>query len=487
MIMPRTVARLPPLGMDADMLVRHTVQLFAWDQLEDSPSLTTLREFLRAIPDGKLLAALRAYRGHGRDDYPVGVLWGTVLLTIALRHPSFEACLGELRRNAALRRLIGIAPSDHEEDDVPKGYNISRFLEVLGLEPHRTLLHECFDEMIQRLGTAVPDLGRRTAGDSSTLNARAAAGSDRNPSVENEKIELDEHGLPQPAGGRKEYQDESGSVVKVVEWFGYKFHLLVDTKHEVVLAWEITSTKTADSEVLPRLVKNAKANMPEERMETLTYDKACDTNEVHEVLAEEDIKPVIETRKLWQNQVEQKLPGHGAESNVVFDEMGTLFCYDTVSQPPVRHRMSYTGHESSRGTLKYRCPAKHEGWRCPMSPICNAGKSYGMTVRVRQEIDLRRFPPIPRATKQFERLYNGRTSVERVNARLKLFWGADDGNITGAPRFFGFLSTVMIVHAGFATLLASAPRRQGTLSKVSLHPIAKALRDKIQAELVNSG
>ncbi len=76
----------------------------------------------------------------------------------------------------------------------------------------------------------------------------------------------------------------------------------------------------------------------------------------------------------------------------------------------------------------------HDGLPCAMSSVCNAGKKYGLTIRVKQEIDLRRFPPIPRATKQFERLYKGRTSVERVNARLKIFWGADDGNVTGATR-----------------------------------------------------
>ena len=38
-----------------------------------------------------------------------------------------------------------------------------------------------------------------------------------------------------------------------------------------------------------------------------------------------------------------------------------------------------------------------------MSSVCNAGKKYGKTVRVKRQIDLRRFPPIPRATKKFER------------------------------------------------------------------------------------
>jgi hypothetical protein len=148
----------------------------------------------------------------------------------------------------------------------------------------------------------------------------------------------------------------------------------------------------------------------------------------------------------------------------------------------VRHAMSFIGHEPERETLKYRCPAKHEGWECPMSTICNAGKSYGMTVRVSREVDLRRFPALPRATKKFERMYKGRTAVERVNARLKIFWGVDDGNLTGSRRFVAQVGVVMVVHAAFATLLASAPRREGTLGKVRLSPIADALRAKAQAQ-----
>jgi hypothetical protein len=152
-----------------------------------------------------------------------------------------------------------------------------------------------------------------------------------------------------------------------------------------------------------------------------------------------------------------------------------------VSEPPLQQRMASIGHEPERGTLKYRCPAKHEGWACPMSEICNAGKSYGKTVRIKQEEDLRRFPPIPRATKQFERLYKGRTAVERVNARLKIYWGADDGNLVGAPRFHGFLGTVMVVHVALATVLASLPRREGTLGKMKRSPIAAALQEQLTA------
>ena len=117
-----------------------------------------------------------------------------------------------------------------------------------------------------------------------------------------------------------------------------------------------------------------------------------------------------------------------------------------------------------------------------MSKVCNAGKSYGKTVRVDRTVDQRRFPALPRATKKFERMYKGRTAVERANARLKLFWGVDDGNLRGSRRFVAQVGVVLAVHALFATLLATAPRREGTLGKLRLSPIAEALRAKAKAE-----
>ena len=35
-----------------------------------------------------------------------------------------------------------------------------------------------------------------------------------------------------------------------------------------------------------------------------------------------------------------------------------------------------------------------------------------------------------------------RTAVERVNARLKVFWGVDDGNLTGSRRFVAQVGVV---------------------------------------------
>ena len=196
------------------MRITVTQPLFAWATLEDSPSLETVRRCLEAIPDTPLLQGLRQARGHGRDDYPVSVLWGVAALTPLLRHPSYDACLAELRRNPSLYRLLGV----QTEAQLPHHWNLSRFLDVLGHPAHLAAMRASFDAMVRRLASVVPDLGRRTAGDATALNARRG-----DAARQQAETKL---GLPQPAGGRKEYLDAEGKVERVVEWFGYKLHLL---------------------------------------------------------------------------------------------------------------------------------------------------------------------------------------------------------------------------------------------------------------------
>jgi hypothetical protein len=440
-------------------------RLFAWDRLQDSPSLSALREVLESIPDEELLATLRTHRAKGRNDYPVRVLWGVLLLTTALRHTTIKGCLDELRRNADLRRLIGI----ESEEGVPQSHNISRFQAVLGREPFLSLFRRCFDQMLGRLAETVPDLGRSTAGDSTALNARASRSAEL-------KEELRE-GIPQPEGGHKEYVDKEGRTTCVYQWNGYKLHLLVDTRHEVILGYHTTGANQADCLALDPLLRSVLQVLPEGRIRTLSYDKAADSEAVHLLLADSGVAPVIELRNLWKDQPYRPLPGRDSEAfpRVLHDEAGTIYCLDTSSDTPVRRRMSYHGYEANRGTLKYRCPAMQNNWTCPSERNCNCGSIYGATIRVRRELDLRRFPPIPRATQTFERIYKKRTAVERVNARIKLYWGADDGNVTGGRRFLANVATVMIVHLAFATVLARASGRTGTLGHTRLEAARRAL------------
>ena len=67
--------------------------------------------------------------------------------------------------------------------------------------------------------------------------------------------------------------------------------------------------------------------------------------------------------------------------------------------------------------------------------------------------------------------------MERVNGRAKVFWGVDDGNVTGARRFHAYAGAVMVVCLAFATLLAATARRDGSMGHTRLGPIALALRE----------
>ena len=202
-------------------------------------------------------------------------------------------------------------------------------------------------------------------------------------------------GLPQPAGGRKEYKDADGQVVKVVEWFGYKLHLLVNVRHELALAYRITEPATGDNEMIGTLLEQARASLPTGRIESLAYDKAADDEAVHRLLHTAGIRPLIENRALWKSELERMLPGHTGRSNLVYDESGTIYCYDKVSIPIVRHRMAYVGHESRRGTLKYRCPAHHEGWTCPSDERCNGGRRYGLVAQDQERVGSAAVPADP--------------------------------------------------------------------------------------------
>ena len=133
------------------MRIMAAQSLFAWASLDASPSLGTIRRCLEAIPNAALLHALRNARGRGRDDYPVSVLWGVSVLTPLLRHPSYEACLAELRRNPSLSRLLGA------EAQIPHPWNLSRFLDTLGHPVHLAAMHDSFDRMVQQLGGVVPN------------------------------------------------------------------------------------------------------------------------------------------------------------------------------------------------------------------------------------------------------------------------------------------------------------------------------------------
>jgi hypothetical protein len=294
------------------MRIYATQPLFAWSELEDSPSLKTIRAVLASLPDQPLLDALTQARGHGRNDYPLERLWGVVVLSALCRHVWLNDCLAELHRNPALCRLLGI----RQVADIPGPHNLSRSLDLLGRAEPLRALRGAFDALVADLGRVVPDLGRHTAGDSTALKGKAK----KDPQAVPQEVE---QGLPQPAGGKKEYKDEEGRVAQVYEWFGYKLHLLVAVQHEVAPAYHVSDTELGGNDGIEPLVEQAEANLGEGRIETLAYDQAADDSAAHEVLHAHHLKPVIQVRQLWEEEQEKPLR---VGLPVAYDQAGTLCC-----------------------------------------------------------------------------------------------------------------------------------------------------------------
>ncbi|NQT18339.1 MAG: transposase [Planctomycetes bacterium] len=94
------------------------------------------------------------------------------------------------------------------------------------------------------------------------------------------------------------------------------------------------------------------------------------------------------------------------------------------------HTMAPAGFEADRNTLKFRCPAVYYGIECKSYRQCPAASC----VRIPLEQDRRIFTPVARNSPKWDRLYNNRTAVERVNSRLDVSFGFEEHFIRGLAK-----------------------------------------------------
>jgi hypothetical protein len=131
---------------------------------------------------------------------------------------------------------------------------------------------------------------------------------------------------------------------------------------------------------------------------------------------------------MWRDK-ETKLLDPGRSDNIVYDEVGTVYCI--CPKTGEQRQMSYGGFEKDRMALKYICPVKAYGVTCSGSHECaHALKSE----RISLEIDRRIFTPVARSSYAWEREYKKRTAVERVNSRLDVSFGFEKHFIRGLKK-----------------------------------------------------
>jgi len=397
--------------------------LFRWREVEAKSDLERLMLVLEYLPDEGLMQKLEEQR-KGGADFNIGIrpVWNSVLAGVVYQHGSVESLRRELLRNGELREGCGFDPR-RGSGAVPPSWVYTRFLKLLF--KYKEEIEGMFDRLVEELKALLPDLGFSVAVDSKGVSS---AGRPTKETGEDGRRDRDAN------WGKKTYRGkrEDGTLwEKVVKWFGYKIHLLVDTKYEIPIGYRVTRASESDTKQLLPMVKEVKEKHLQiyKDMDMATADKGYDSEEnCRRLYDEHGIKPVIDIRRMWRDK-ETKLLDPGCADNIVYDEVGTVYCIcpKTGEQRP----MSYGGFEKDRMALKYICPVKAYGLTCLGSNECgHAMKSE----RVSLEIDRRIFTPVSRSSYAWERGYKKRTAVERVNSRLDVSFGFEKHFIRGQKK-----------------------------------------------------
>jgi hypothetical protein len=438
--------------------------LFKWQDVEAKSDLERLRLVLEHLPDEALMKKLEAHRDKGRDDYPIRPVWNSVLAGIVYQHKSVESLRRELLRNGELRESCGFDP--HKGSDaVPPSYGYTRFLKLL--ITFKSEIDALFDTLVDTLKGLLPELGFSVAVDSKGVSS---AGRPTKETEEDGRRDRDAD------WGKKTYrgQREDGSLwEKVVKWFGYKIHLMVDTTYEMPIGYRVTRASESDTKQLLPMVKEVKQKHPRiyKDMNQVVADKGYDSEEnCRELYDEHGMKPVIDIRCMWRDKETKLLDGERVD-NIVYDEVGTVYCLCPATLE--QRRMAYGGFEKDRRALKYVCPIRAYGLTCQGSDQCgHAMKSE----RVSLEMDRRIFTPIARSSYAWEREYKKRTAVERVNSRFDVSFGFEKHFIRGQKKMevrVGLALCVMLAMAvgrikeGRQELMRSLVRNPALLDKAA--------------------
>jgi transposase len=393
-------------------------RLFGWEEIEKLGDLERLRLAVEYMPDEDLMRKLEEIRNNGRDDYPVRATWNSVLAGVVFQHPSVEHLRRELDRNGQLRYMCGL-------DSVPTSSAYSRFLYSLLQNPED--VDAIFYKLVDEIKEVLPDFGKILAIDGKAIQTHA-----RPKKNKDKQCKPDRRRDMDADFGKKEYKGKhkDGTLwEKVVSWFGYKLHLVVDALYELPVAFEVTAASKSEMPQAHKLVDKIQEKHTAllEDCEYFLGDKGYDDGKlIRRLWDDHRIKPIIDIRNVWKDGEETKLVT--GRTNIVYDYRGTAYCYCLESGK--KREMANGGFEKDRETLKYRCPAVHYGIECKSKDSC----SVRSCIRIPLCEDRRVFTPVSRSSYKWERLYKIRPAVERVNSRLDVSFGFEHHFVRGLGK-----------------------------------------------------
>jgi len=195
-----------------------------------------------------------------------------------------------------------------------------------------------------------------------------------------------------------------GAKSKDYSFFGYKAHLIVDSKSQLPVSVSVTTGSEHDSQQAIPLLNQLKDKHPDIKPKFNTADSAYDSHSIYKEHKDSDIIPIIELNP--KNGVNPFL------TNEIKFINGKPCCR--------KSQLCYCGLDYKRNRAKLRCPfVLGKIPNCEFFAQC-CSTSYGRTFYIHPTDDIRLFPAVPRFSQKWDILYNNRSAVERTNSELKL-------------------------------------------------------------------
>lgn len=463
--------------MVGDRPRQHTVWSLLNAERKLPPGLLEVKAFLDLLEecDQEVVEALFEDRGHGRNNYPVLPMWRLIAVKLFLRKGWFSDLRAELRRNADFACLLGFNEGIPGEFDLPDASAISRIHTKLKSDEYQARIKRVQEKTVALLRREDPTIGKHTALDTTDVRTHGhPVRHEGNP--EKEKPSTD----PEATWSvkTKRWVDKEGKKREEKKsTFGYKACLNVDVVQPVVIEVQTVTGSKSDQLLSTPELQGAVRILGPGVMETCAEDKGFDSAD-NVLVAYRDLKvslivPVRDVpEKLEEQPREDREVALETGGNVVRDiYTGEIACYDrTKSAEPLRREMRYAGFEKGRETHKFRCPlGAAAGASCSAFGTCSAGScgKQGRQVRVPMDTDIRRFAPIYPRSKKWQRRYNGRSAVERVNSYLKEVLRLEDHCLRGLKTISLRvllaattlnLRTLLVLRAARAAKAARSPR-----------------------------
>lgn len=207
--------------------------------------------------------------------------------------------------------------------------------------------------------------------------------------------------------------DTNGNKIK---WFGWKLHIIADCKSELPICILNTPASINDGDAsIPLMEKFLKDYKGIFHPDHFIMDSGYDYEKVYDcVLNKAKALPIIAYNKRGSYA-----PPESMNENL----------HPVCS---MGYELIYWGKDGEY--LKFRCPHITGKVNCPHGSRWCSNSNYGYCLKVNYKTHIRLCGYPLRDTREWNLLYNQRTSIERCNSRLKVFLNTDNIRSAGINK-----------------------------------------------------